>query len=151
MGRYLLGLWDATPDVNPIVFFQRYVGRIETPYSVDRWMFSSAANQQIQFDLMNATTSSIRYKLTGPDGWIGFGDLSGDSAPISLPASGTYMIEATGTAEQSGSYAFRLLNTTPTALPLDTTYQGTIFSSGQPQISGSISLPANICSSSSTT
>ena len=104
-------------------------------------MFSSAANQQIQFDLMNATTSSIRYKLTGPDGWIGFGDLSGDSAPISLPASGTYMIEATGTAEQSGSYAFRLLNTTPTALPLDTTYQGTIFSSGQPQIFR-IDLPA---------
>ena len=43
---------------------------------------------------MNVSQPGIQFKLTGPDGWIGFSNLTSDSALINLPTSGGYTLSA---------------------------------------------------------
>ena len=38
-------------------------------YNVDHWTFTSAANDQIQLDLINRSSTGIQFDLTGPNGW----------------------------------------------------------------------------------
>jgi RHS repeat-associated protein len=133
-GNYTVTVWDVTADVAPLVFNQQYLGQIETPFSVDRWTFYALANQQVRFDLINASTSGIVFDLVGPDGWTGFRDLAGDSELVTLPASGAYVLTARGTAEQTGSYAFRLVETVQVDLALGTPFAGTSVGSGQAQL-----------------
>jgi RHS repeat-associated protein len=129
-GNYLLSLYHATVDVRPLVFNQQQVGVIETPYSVDRWTFAASANQQVRFDLINTASAAIRFKLTGPNGWAGFSDLSADSDPITLPSAGAYMLDVYSGGAGSGGYAFRLDEMSPTTLTLGTPFTGTLTGSG---------------------
>ncbi len=133
-GNYLLSVWDATMDVGPMSFGERYFGQIETAYSVDRWTFSAQENQQVQFDLINASNPYIRFQLSGPDGWMGFDGLGEDSSLITLPHSGSYVLEAYSTGNLGGSYAFCLEETSLTELTLDTAHLGTFVGSGQAQL-----------------
>ena len=87
-GNYQLTVWDVTPLTAPLVLNQQVNGRIETPYSVERWTFSAVAGQQVRFDLVNTSGPGIGFDLRGPNGWIGFTNLVGDSSLITLPQSG---------------------------------------------------------------
>ena len=101
---------------------------------MDRWTFTAAANQQVRFDWVNASPASIAFKLTGPNGFTGFSGLTGDSGLITLPADGTYVLEASAGTGPGGSYAFRLVETSQTDLTLGTAYTGTLVGSGQAQL-----------------
>ena len=81
----------ATLELN-----RQVTGNIETPFSVDRWTFVGVAGQQVQFDLVNSTSTSLRFSLTGPAGFTGFTDLPGDSGLVTLTAT---------TAAGHGEYA----------------------------------------------
>src|SRR4029078_2947260 len=104
------------------------------PFGVDDWTFTAAANQQVTFDWLNAAPPSLQFKLTGPHGFIGFSGLTGDSGLVTLPSNGVYTLEATAGANQAGSYAFKLLETSQTLLPLGTPYTGTLIGSGQAKV-----------------
>ena len=134
-GNYMLSVWDVTADVAPLVFSQQVGGKIENPYSVDRWTFSASANQQVKFDLINTTGAGTVFDLAGPEGWTGFSDISGDSDLITLPSSGTYTVTAHGTGGQyGGNYTFKLVPTVQSDLSLGTAYNGTLTGSGHAEL-----------------
>jgi len=134
-GNYVVTLWDVTPRVSTLLLNQQVGGRIETPYSVDRWSFSATAGQQIRFDLINTSGTGIAFDLTGPEGWTGFSDINTDSDLITLPSAGSYTLTAHGTGGQYGSaYSFRLQETAQTDLAIGSVYNGALAGSGQAQI-----------------
>ena len=93
-GNYHLSLHNATIDVRPLVFDQREIGVLETPFSIDRWTFTANANQLIRFDLINSGLANLKFTLRGPNGSTVFTDLASDSDLVSLPFNGAYVLEA---------------------------------------------------------
>ena len=134
-GNYLLTVWDVTLDTGDLVLNQQVVGRIETPYSMDRWNFAAPAGTQVQFDLVDVSQPGIQFKLTGPSGWIGFSNLTSDSGLVNFPTSGNYTLSAYGTGGQyGGDYACRLVETVQSDLTLGTPFTGQFVGTGQAQI-----------------
>ena len=114
---------------------QQVTGRLRTSCSVDRWHFSAVSGTQIRFDLINVSRPGAAFTLSGPGAWTGFANLTNDSNLITLPASGAYTIAALAVGGQSDiAYAFRLVETTQTSLPLGTNFVGQFAGSGQAQI-----------------
>jgi hypothetical protein len=141
-GSYTITIWDVTPDLSDLLLNQQVGGHIETPYSVDRWNFSAVAGTQVRFDLVNVSQPGIKFKLTGPSGWIGFSNLTSDSDLVNLPSSDGYTLTAYGTGGQyGGDYACRLVETVQTDLALGSNFVGQFVGSGQAQIFR-ISVPA---------
>lgn len=141
-GNYTITIWDTTPDAASLVLNQQHAGRIETPYSVDRWTFSASAGQQVRLDLVNAAGAGMVFDLDGPDGWSGFSDLASDSALVNLPASGTYVLTAHGIGgAYNFAYAFRLDATVQADLTLGVPHAGTLAGPGDAQLFR-IDLPA---------
>ena len=134
-GNYTATVWDVTADVSAITFNQLAVGKIETPYSVDRWTFAANKDQQIRFDLLNTSSNGVAFDLKGPGTWSIFSNIANDSDLITLPASGMYTLTAHGTGGQYGaSYSFKLLETIQSSLTLVTPYDGHFVSDGQAQL-----------------
>ena len=134
-GNYAITVWEVTPNVAPLVLNEQVVGTIKNIYSVDRWTFSARAGTQVQFDLMNVSRPGLAFSLTGPSGWVGFNNLTADSGLIPLPSSGGYTLTARSAGTQYDiAYAFRLLETLQTDLPLGTTFSGQFAGSGQAQL-----------------
>ena len=134
-GNYTITVWDITADVAPLLFNQQFLGRIETPYSVDRWTFSANAAQQVRFDLGKVSGASPAFDLTGPNGWIGFSNLVADSGLVTLSTSGNYVLTAYGTGGQfGGTYTFHVEETAQTDLLPGTPFKGTFAGSSQAQL-----------------
>ena len=134
-GNYLVAAWDSTPDVAAMQRNQRYAGQIETPFSVDRWTFSAQTNDQVRFDLLNRTNSSIVFDLTGPGGWSGFTGLGADSGLITLPADGTYTLTVRGTGGlYGGHYSFQMDAISRTDLAVGQLYTGSIVGNAHAQL-----------------
>ena len=123
-GNYFLSLYSAAIETRAILSNQIARGVLQNSYSVDRWVMSAATNQQLQLDLLAAASADIRFRLTGPNGWIGFENLDGDSTLLTLPTTGQYVLEAYSAGMGSGGYAFTLVETGQTSLPLGTPYVG---------------------------
>ncbi|KPJ58544.1 MAG: hypothetical protein AMJ46_14050, partial [Latescibacteria bacterium DG_63] len=135
IGNYLVTVWDSTPDVTPLLLNSQITGRIENPYSVDRWTFTAVADQQVRLELIGTSGCGVVFDLTGPEDWIGFSDLSTDSDLIMLPTPGAYTLVVHTTEDScGGTYAFRLRETTQIDLPLDTPYNGQFVGSAQAQL-----------------
>jgi hypothetical protein len=131
-GNYLITLWETTPDVAPLVLNQTAHGRIETPYSVDRWTFSAVAGQQVRFDLINASLPGVAFSLRGPNGPLGFTNLVNDSGLVNLPWDGGYTLSAFGTGGAYDiDYAFQLVETVQTELAIGGAFTGQFVGSGQ--------------------
>jgi len=125
---------DQPPNVQSLNINQSTTGTIPTPYATDEWTFSAAVNTQVQFELLSETTSEVSFSLTGPNGWTGFTALPGGSAPVDLPASGTYILTAQGTGAATGAFAFEIAQTTQTPLSLGIPFNGNFAGTGQSQL-----------------
>jgi YD repeat-containing protein len=135
MGNYAVTVWNVTPDELNLVLNQQVLGRIETPYSVDRWNFSAVANTQVRLELVSVSRPGVEFRLNGPGGWIGFSNLTTGSGLVTLPTSGSYSLTAYGTGGQYGvDYAFLLLETVQTPLALGEPFVGQFVGSGQAHI-----------------
>ena len=110
---------------------QTTYGQLVSPYTVDQFTFSAAANTQIQFQLLATSAAGLDFTLTGPSGFTGFSDLTTSSSFINLPSTGTYTLTAHSTSGATGSYAFKLVQTALTPLTLNTPYDGTFAGSGE--------------------
>ncbi len=133
-GNYIVGVWDVTPSVRPLVLGQEASGNIASLFAVEQWTFSAVAGQQIQFDLLRSTTSGISYSLSGPGGYVGFEGLTDDSPLINLPTSGAYTLKAAGPTGETGSYKFVIRQSGITPLVLGSAYTGNWVGSGQAQL-----------------
>jgi RHS repeat-associated protein len=127
----IITVWDVRADEYPLVFNQQVTGQIETPYSVDRWVFAALSGQQVRFDLKNVSAAGIKFDLKGPGNWTGFQNLTDDSDLITLPTSGTYVLTAHGTGGlPGGAYSFCLWEVALTDLQLGVPYHGQFVGSG---------------------
>jgi RHS repeat-associated protein len=133
-GNYVLMLWDATAHTAPLNVNQNTAGRLASPYAVDNWTFTVAANQQIRFNLINTAMPGILFDLTGPNGYTGFSGASTSSDLINLPSAGTYTLTVHATPPSQGAYAFRLDQTSVTALFSGMAFNGIFSGSGQAQL-----------------
>lgn len=133
-GNYLLSVWNSTPDVHPLVFNQNATGIVPHPYAVDRWTFAAQAGQQIRFDWINTSASSIDFTLTGPGGTTVFSNRTADSDPVNLTATGNYFLDAVAQGATGGSYAFRINLTSQIDLTLGTPASRTLIGTGDGQL-----------------
>jgi RHS repeat-associated protein len=134
-GNYLIGIWNVTINVSPLLLNQQYLGNIETAYSVDRWTFTALAGQQVKFDLLRSATAGILFSLNGPNGWSGFIDIFADSDLITLPSAGAYSLVAhASSGKYGGAYSFRLTETDQTDLTPNSPFNGVFVGSGQAQL-----------------
>ena len=133
-GNYVVAAFDVTPRIAPLVLSQTEVGSINTPFDVQQWTFTALAGEQVRFHLINKTSAGLVYSLTGPNGLIGFSNLTGDSPLVSLPVSGVYTLSALGQNGATGNYSFVVNPTTQTDLPLNGSINGTIAGAGQAEL-----------------
>ena len=134
VGNYVVAAYDVTPLVQPLNVNQVITGDLTTPYSTDQWTFSASANTQVKFLLKAESATGLNFSLTGPNGFTGFTNITGSSALVTLPTSGTYTLTAQGTGGATGNFAFEVAQTSQTTLTLGTPYSGTFAGSGQPQL-----------------
>ncbi len=131
-GNYILTLWDAAIHSLNANLNQAEYGQLVSPYISERWSFTAQANQQITFNLLGAGSQSLRFDLTGPNGFVGFTGLSASSGLVDLPTTGTYVVTAYCSPQGTpGAYSFRLDQTALTDLAIGTPYQGSLNGTGQ--------------------
>ena len=106
VGQYLIGEYDSTVRVAAVTFGQSYTSTLASPYDADRWTFTAAAAQQIQFSSINSTSSGLQYTLNGPNGYSESDVLTTNGGLVTLPSSGGYTFSVTANGGQPGSYAF---------------------------------------------
>ncbi len=136
-GDYIVTAWNAPVNKYTLNLGQTVTGQLATPYALDNWNFSATANEQIQFDLINSSSSLLQFELTGPNGYTAFSGLTSSSGLITLPTSGNYVLTGLWAAPAlgpTGAYAFQLQETSVTDLALNTSYQGTLAGNGQAQL-----------------
>ena len=141
-GNYTVAVYDVTPHIQPLDLGQTEVGTLTNAFGIDQWTFSAVANEQVKFDLINASYGSEVFNLTGPGGYTGFSGLQTSSGLITLPSTGNYTLSVEGTGGTGGSYAFQLDELTVTSLTLGTIYQGTMGGSGQSDLY-SVAVPSS--------
>jgi RHS repeat-associated protein len=134
-GNYLVTVWDINSNSQPLVVNQQELGQIETPYSGGQWNFTGVSGEQIQFDLINESSSGVTFSLYGPNGWVGFSNLTASSDLISLPYSGAYSLDAFGTGGAYGiTYSFEVVQDAETNLMAGESFTGSFVGNGQGQI-----------------
>ncbi|MEO8166317.1 MAG: hypothetical protein ABI619_13065, partial [Betaproteobacteria bacterium] len=133
IGNYLVTAWDTTPSVHWLGLNEFNAGSIGSPFSTAQWIFTAVESSQIQLRLL-AAFGGLGFRLTGPNGFIGFTDLSSDSEVITLPTSGTYTLSAFGSNGTFGNFAFELNRLNYISLFSDSVFQGTLLGSGQSQL-----------------
>ncbi len=124
VGNYHLSLNTSSSDEFSLIPNETVVGVIEAPFNIDRWSFFATTATQVQFDWINSSTDAIQFRLLGPNGWVGFDSLRGDSELLTLPFSGLYTLEVYTNGTGTGSYAMALRQSAQTTLDLDVTYEG---------------------------
>ena len=134
-GVYNLTLYDVTAETRPLLLNTVTNGAVETPFTSDRWTFSLSAGQQVQFDLLSATSAGLLFTLEGPEGYVAFSDIPGDSPLVTAPPGrgGNYVLTARGQTDQTGAYRFLVRDESLTTLDLGTTYAGVLPGSGSPK------------------
>jgi RHS repeat-associated protein len=132
-GNYILTV-DASPiHDSSLTLNQQVNSQFDTPISVDRWEFSAADGEQVQFHVVAASSKDIVFDLSGPGGFVGFTGLEADSAVLTLPISGAYTLTARLAGPQLGAYAF-VMETTPIDLTPGTPITEPLAGSGQTQL-----------------
>jgi RHS repeat-associated protein len=135
IGNYEITVWITTPKVATLVLGQQANGLLETPYAVDQWNFSATAGQEVRLDVLNASAPGLAFRLNGPNGFIGFSNLTSSSDPVLLPATGSYTLQASGLGTAFNiDYAFIMVPTPQTNLALGATYTGQFAGNGQSQL-----------------
>lgn len=133
-GNYAVTAWEAGNHASPLVLGQQHYGGLGSIYGVDRWSFSASADQQIQLRSLAMSSPDLRYRLLGPDEWVGFNDLADDSELVNLPSSGDYVLEVYSAGKSSPQYSFQLVESTPSSLTLGVPYTGTLNGNGEARI-----------------
>ena len=134
-GVYNLTLYDVTAETRPLLLNTVTNGAVETPFTSDRWTFGLSAGQQVQFDLLSATSAGLLFTLEGPEGYVAFTDIPGDSPLVTAPPgrAGNYVLTARGQTDQTGAYRFLVRDESVTTLDLGTTFSGVLPGSGSPK------------------
>ena len=133
-GNYLMTEWDATVHSNALNLDETVNGQVSSPYSADQWNFSAVAGEQVQFNLVNSSSSALAFDLTGPNGVTVFADQTTSSGLLALPTAGQYTLTAHLAADLPGAYAFNLAMSCEASLTPGTPYQGTLAGNGQEQL-----------------
>ena len=133
-GRYVLTVREPVVRTRSLEPSRRLTGEVVDRFSRDRWTFTGAAGSVVRFDLLGADSPDLRFRLTGPGGYVGFDDAVGDSGTLTLPADGGYALEAYSGGLDGGAYAFRLDRFDFVPLAVGGTHNGTLGGTGGGQL-----------------
>ena len=110
-----MAVWDVTPRIQPLVARADHQRLASTRRSISsNWTFTALAGEQVKFHLINETSTGLLYSLTGPNGFSGFSNLTGDSPLINLPSSGSVYV--VGARRATGRRATTRSSSNPTTL-----------------------------------
>ncbi|MGO9265477.1 MAG: IPT/TIG domain-containing protein [Candidatus Binataceae bacterium] len=113
---FSLTLYDDTPVPGTIAINGPPVTMNTNPSQPDELSFSGTAGDQADLRVLNSTYGSIGLQLVNPDGSldsaVGLGYSGGNTGAFSLPATGTYIAELTGSFPP-GSATVQLYDATP--------------------------------------
>jgi len=127
-GTYSFQLLDVPPQVDgfTIAFGDTVsdgvpgpgAGNIEGPGAIDRYVFDGTAGQVAILDALTGSTNDVRWRLEAPDGSDVFDAFFVDQE-VTLPQTGTYLLEVTGLSITSfGVYSFELREAPPNTAPV---------------------------------
>ncbi len=133
-GTYGLQEWEVTPDILPLGIGKLTLGQLETPFSVDRWVFSATAGQQIELDLKASDFAQPVFSLQGPEGQVVFDTEVPHGRLVTLPTTGEYRLTVRGDNGDIGAYAFEATEKSLTELAVGSRFDGSWASSGQSQL-----------------
>jgi RHS repeat-associated protein len=133
-GNYLISEWDGTVRNTSLNVDETVNGQLSSPYSTDQWNFSAIAAEQVQFNLVNSSSTALTFDLTGPNGVTVFAGRTTGSGLLALPAAGQYTLKVHLTADLPGAYAFNLAVSAQANLAPGTPYQDALTGSGQAQL-----------------
>lgn len=134
-GNYLITVWDIRPETSPLVFNERMNGTLESPLKIDQWTFAAGARESIRLQVLNPSTTGVRFELSGPGGWVGFKEVTSDSGPLTLPESGKYTLTArVSPGSPGGHYAFQLEQLAPSVIAVGGSTSGTFIAAGQARL-----------------
>jgi RHS repeat-associated protein len=126
---------NVVPESRPLLLNQRFLGLIETTVSRDEWTFTAEGGRSVQFNLLAASAPGVKFSLLGPNGFVGFENIIGDSDLIYLPETGSYTLVAhTDGAAANLSYAFQMDETTVTDIYLASPATGNLHGNRQAQM-----------------
>ena len=133
-GHYLVTADNAVTTTQPATFDQVVNGALGSPYDINNYTFTASANQQVTFNVLAASNSTIEFTLIAPDGTTLFQHQTTSGGLLDLPQSGTYTLSADAFFGSPGAYSFRIDQSALATLTLGSTYQGTLSGSDQPQL-----------------
>ena len=133
-GYYYITASETTANEFALAIGAPSIGNINEADAVDHWNFSGTLNTQVQFHLVNSSSSAIGFQLIGPNNMVVFHDLTADSPIIDLPATGNYVLSVYSINGGTGTYNFVLNQTTVTALAEGTTVRGNWAGNGDAQL-----------------
>ena len=131
-GNYTVAVFDVTTETRSYQLNTIATGEIETPFARDKWTFALEAGQQIQFDLVAASSTGLRFTLEGPNGVIALNNISDDSTLITIPGGqgGNYALTVRGLSDHTGKYSFIIRDGSLTPLTLGVPFAGQLPGSG---------------------
>ncbi|HLH56555.1 MAG TPA: cadherin repeat domain-containing protein [Verrucomicrobiae bacterium] len=103
-------------------------GNIQVPGTQLFYTFSGTAGQRLFYDSVSSAYLSVSVSLIGPSGvLVAEGGAFGDLGPVTLPASGTYMLVLQPSGHTTGLVPFQLLDiAAQPILPLNADFSGTL-------------------------
>ena len=107
-GNYVVAVWDVTAQTQPLLLGQTTNGSINTPFDIQNWTFSALAGEQVGLHINNETSTGLLYSLSGPNGFVGFTNITGDSPLVNLTQTGAYTLSVQGLNGATGNYSFVL-------------------------------------------
>jgi RHS repeat-associated protein len=133
-GNYTISLFDATSTLRSLNLSQVVSGNITSPYAEDRWTFTADDKTSLRFDFRNSSVSGFSFRLLGPNNSVPIPETSEDSPIVTLPYPGTYTLIAQHLTGGTGSYSFRLEQTSQRLLPFNGSIEETFTKSGQSKL-----------------
>jgi hypothetical protein len=128
---YSIRIVTPNTTTNALTLGANVFGSLDEAGEEDYYTFSATAGQRLYYDALDYDFDSISAQLIGPNGGVVsvYGNSDLDVGPFTLPDTGTYKLKLKAGADNTGDYAFRLIDiaqSPATTISLDTTTSGTI-------------------------
>jgi hypothetical protein len=127
--EYSFKVTNPPTTSTPLILGTTITSNIREAGEVDEYTFVAAVGQQLYYDGLDNKKADINAQLIGPSKQSLFftGNVDRDRGPVTITEAGVYRLIIFGSADTTGDYSFRLLNTaTAPVIRLDTNITGTL-------------------------
>jgi RHS repeat-associated protein len=121
---------------SPLQLNKQIVSNHDCACDVKRWSFSAFAGQQIRLENVAMSAPDIRFDLYGPDDFLGFVGLNGQSPLVTIPETDAYTLIARTSDKTSSNtvFSFYLQETSVTDITTGVPHVGQVLGDGHAQL-----------------